>query len=68
MGRHARERAREPQERKGSHPPPRRPHYSADATKRRYKERSDAAIQGTKGALRSPGSRLLARDDGDGDV
>jgi hypothetical protein len=39
MGRHARERALEPQEPKGSHPPPRQPSYSADATKWRYKGR-----------------------------
>jgi predicted ATPase len=45
MGRHARERARKPQEPKGSHPPPRQPPYGADTTKRRYKEQDHRAAE-----------------------
>jgi hypothetical protein len=37
MGRQAQERASRPRAPEGSHPPPRRPPYSADVTKRRYK-------------------------------
>jgi hypothetical protein len=38
MGRQAQKRASRPRAPEGSHPPPRRPPYSADVTKRRYKD------------------------------
>ena len=43
MGRHAQERACEPEERQGSHPPPRRPPLSSRASKKKEERRGRVA-------------------------
>jgi hypothetical protein len=65
MGRQAQERASRPRAPEGSHPPPRRPPYRADVTKRRYKARAAKILRNAltpeQGAL---GGSMFERAEG----